>query len=83
MEAKLGEKAGNGGRLLVRERNPNPFPNHLGQLEKARSLSSEKRKNLLGVQCPIEAPERQINRRSAIGFTLKAQLFGSAQEPVC
>jgi hypothetical protein len=79
MKAKLGENAGDRGRLLVGELNPNPLPNHFGQLEKARSLGSEKRKNLLGVQCPVETPERQIDRRSAIGMTVKAQLFGSAQ----
>jgi len=33
---------------------------------------------LLSVQRPVEAPTREINLRSAV----KAQLFGSAQEPI-
>jgi hypothetical protein len=42
MEAKLGKNAGDRRRLLVRELNPNPLPNHFGNLEKAGRLRHER-----------------------------------------
>jgi hypothetical protein len=78
MEAKLGKNAGDRRGLLVGELNPNPLPNHFGNLEKARRIAAEQRQQLLGFQCPICPPEGEVNLRSV----LSAQLFGSAQEPL-
>ena len=77
MEAKLGKNAGDGRRLLVGELNPNPLPNHFGNLEKAGCFAAEERQQFLGFQCPICPAEGEINLRSVFS----AQLFGSAQEP--
>ena len=38
METKLGQNAGDFGRLLLLELNPNPFANHFGQFKKARGF---------------------------------------------
>jgi hypothetical protein len=77
MKAKLGKNAGDRWRLLVGELNPNPFPNHFRNLEKPGRIAAEQRQQLLGFQCPVRPAEVKINLRSA----LRAQLFGSAQEP--
>ena len=78
VEAKLGKNAGDGRRLLVGELNPNPLPNHFGNLEEAGRIAAEERQQLLGFQSSIRPPEDEIN----LGSVLSVQLFGSAQEPV-
>jgi hypothetical protein len=78
MKPKLGQNAGDGRGLLVRELNPNPLPNNLGNLEKAGRFATEQGQQFLGFQCPVRVPTRMINLRSQFS----ARLFGSAQEPV-
>ena len=65
------------GELLVGEMNPNPFPNHFGNLEKPGCIAAVERQQLLGFQRSIRSPEGEVNLRSVFS----AQLFGSAQEP--
>ena len=50
MEAKLGQKAGDFGRLLPFKLNPNPFANHFGQFKEARGFRAQQREQFVCIQ---------------------------------
>lgn len=77
METKLGQNAGDFGRLLPVKLNPNPLANHFGQFKEARGFRAQQRKQLVRIQRPIRGAFPEINLRSF----LCAQLFGSVLEP--
>ena len=82
MKAKLGQNAGYGGRLLIRELNPNPLANYLGDFKKARCFIAEQRQQFLGVESAIRPPEGEVDLRSVFSILCSAQLFGSVCRPL-
>jgi hypothetical protein len=78
MESTFRQKVGDRRRLLLREGNPDPLPNHFGNLEEPGRFRAEKEKHSLGIQCAICPAKVEIN----LSPPVKAQMFGSAQEPV-
>jgi len=50
MEAKLGQDAGDCGRLLLGELNPHPFADDLGEFKETRSFAFKESKQPLGVE---------------------------------
>ena len=56
MEPKLRQNAGDGRRLLIRELNPNPLPNNLGNLKKAGRFTAKQRQQFVGFQRPVRVP---------------------------
>jgi hypothetical protein len=55
--------------------NPNPFSNHLGQVEEVWCFATQHSEESFTVKRPVHAPSREID------FGFCAPLFGSALEP--
>jgi hypothetical protein len=70
VEPKLGQNAGDGRRLLVGELNPNPLPNHFGNLIEAGRIVAEQRQEFVSFQDAIRPAEGEINLRSVVSARL-------------
>jgi len=82
MEAKLGQNAGDCGRLFLCELNPNPFTDNLRGLKKLRCLALKQSQKLCSFKRAIRTAATKINLRS--GYRLPvciAEWFGTVQEP--
>ena len=76
MEAKLGQNAGDCGGLFVRELNPNPLANHLGEFKKVRRLALKQGQQFFGVERAIRLTAGEIN----LPQICSAEWFGTVLE---
>src|SRR5579862_7647030 len=76
MKTKFGQSSSDLARLLLREGNPNPLPNHFRQLVKLGCFLLQQLQQRHRFQLPIRAAQRQVN----FGSVHSARLFGTALE---
>jgi hypothetical protein len=89
METELRELGGDGAGLLLREANPNPFTDNLGNLKETRGFATQQRNQFVGVQLAVGVTAGEVNRGQValpitIVFPVRAGLAtGGCRVVVC